>query len=69
MVKQKHCLSRNKVAILNAFKNCGHNESERKSEKSDLDEALLMWFKQGMTENMPINGPKKKWQSYLATKF
>ena len=25
--------------------------------KSDLDEALLIWFKQRRTENMPINGP------------
>jgi transposase-like protein len=31
----------------------------RKPERSDVDEALLKWFKQQRSENVPVSGPLK----------
>ncbi|XP_023721482.1 tigger transposable element-derived protein 4-like [Cryptotermes secundus] len=49
---------RNKTKIINAFKQNGSRIKRlRKPERSDVDEALLKWFKQQRSDNVPVSGP------------
>jgi hypothetical protein len=49
---------KNRDKIVSAFgKNGSQIKRLRKPEQSDMDEALLKWFKQKRSENVPVSGP------------
>lgn len=49
---------KNKTKIIDAFEQNGSRIKRlRKPERSDVDEALLKWFKQQRSDNIPVSGP------------
>lgn len=51
-------IKKNRQAIENSFnEGCSTNKRARRSNHGDIEAALLAWFKQQRSNNIPINGP------------
>ena len=49
---------KNGTKIISALERNGSNiKLFREPERSDVDEALLKWFKQGRSDDVPVSGP------------